>query len=51
MMNPQIHWTHMPLRPIVTKRPTIHIVPVMSKYEELPDIASAHQGSCLSPRK
>jgi hypothetical protein len=30
---------------------TIHIVPVMSKYEEEPDIASAHHGSCLPPRK
>lgn len=30
---------------------TIHIVPVISKYDDDPDIARAHHGSCRPPRK
>ena len=30
---------------------TIHIVPVISKYDDDPDIASAQQGSWRPPRK
>jgi hypothetical protein len=30
---------------------TIHIVPVMSKYDDEPDIARAHHGSWRPPRK
>jgi len=51
MRTPHIQWCHIDLIPRMNRIETIHIVPVMSKFETEPDMARGSQWRVLEPRK
>lgn len=51
IIQPHIQWIHIERMPIKNSMDTIHMVPVMSKLETEPDMASHSQGIRLPPRK
>ena len=48
---PHIQWCHIDFMPRTYRMEIIHIVPVISKLETEPDMASASQWIFLPPRK